>query len=146
MWTIAWRSHSAVICQVCAHLWVLPHVATWALINSDIDTRKCHDNSQSCTFPNKTESATRNNILAHGKGLGHWTFLSSVLVFNFKWKVKVVVLHELIGYTRKSRRVRCSLTWIMLQCTHILMTPHSLMLSIILSRSKCVFGMEVCIP
>ena len=110
---------------------VLLHVATWALTNRRIDTSKWHDTSPLTTFANKSEGTLPNDILAQGRGdyrLQLSVIFSSVFAFISHWDVHVMTLRELTGYTWKSRRVTCSLPWIMLQRTQVLMTSHPLVL------------------
>ena len=110
---------------------VLLHVATWALTNRRIDTSKWHDTSPLTTFANKSERTLPNDILAQGREdyrLQLAVIFSSVFAFISHWDVHVMTLCELTGYTWKSRRVTCSLSWTMLQRTQVLMTSHPLVL------------------
>ena len=112
-------------------LWILLHTATCALTNRRINTSKWYDNSPLNTFINKSERILLNDILAHGKGdyrLQVGVNFSSVFAFISPWDVHVTALRELTGYASKSRCVTCSLPWTILQCTHILMTSHPMVL------------------
>ena len=110
---------------------VLLHVATWALTNRRIDTSKWHDTSPLIALANKSERTLPSDILAQGRGdyrLQLAVICSSVFAFISHWDVHVMTLRELTGYTWKSRRVTCSLSWTMLQRTQVLMTSHPLVL------------------
>ena len=125
------QEHNFATRHVRVLFYFLLHVVTWALTKRRIDTSKWHDNSPLNTFANKSERTPLNDILAQGRGdyrLQLAVILPSVCAFISHWDVHVMTLRELTGYTWKSRCVTCSLSWIMLQHTQVLMTSHPLVL------------------
>ena len=102
----------------------------WQTATSITASGKCRNNILSNAF--------EKNMNAHGEtvigtkimvlwGTTICHFLS-VLVSDPYWEVHVTAWPVRTGYTWHSPRLTCSLAWIMLQVTHILMTSHTLVL------------------